>query len=87
MLTMKKSITITGSSVIEGVIAEGYQAVIDGENPSEMNLSSWQQDKAAYKANRTQCRKDAADFEDAAYALQDEMIAEKEAAAETAPEA
>lgn len=87
MLTMKKSITITGSSIIEGVIAEGYQAVIDGENPSEMNLSSWQQDKAAYKANRTQCRKDAADFEDAAYALQDEMIAEKEAAAETAPEA
>ena len=43
-----------------------------------MNLSSWQADKALYKANRVQCRKDAAAFEDAAYAVQDAMIAEKE---------
>ena len=43
-----------------------------------MNLSSWQVDKALYKANRVQCRKDAATFEDAAYAVQDAMNAEKE---------
>lgn len=82
MLTMKKSITLTGNSTIDGVIAEGYQAVIDGENPSEMNISSWQQDKAVYKANRTQCRADKADFEDAAYVVQDAMIAEKAASEE-----
>lgn len=82
MLTMKKSITLTGNSTIDGVIAEGYQAVIDGENPSEMNISSWQQDKAVYKASRTQCRADKADFEDAAYAVQDAMIAEKAASEE-----
>lgn len=85
MLTMKKSITLTGNSTIDGVIAEGYQAVIDSNNPEDMNISSWQADKAVYKANRTQCRADAAAFEDAAYELQDELIAEK-AAAETAAE-
>lgn len=81
MLTTKKSITITGNSTIDGAVAESYQAVIDSGNPADMNISSWQQDKALYKANRAQCRKDAADFEDMAYELQDEMIAEKVAAA------
>lgn len=79
MLNMKKSVTITGQSIVDGVVAEGYQAVIDSENPSDMNITSWQQDKAVYKANRAQCRADAAEFEDAAYELQDEMIAEKAA--------
>lgn len=77
MLTTKRTVTITGTSTIDGVAAEGYQAVIDSNNPTDMTLSSWQQDKAVYKANRTQCRADAAAFEDAAYTLQDEMIAEK----------
>lgn len=79
MLNMKKSITLTGESVIDGTQVAGYQAVIDSTNPTDMNLSSWQNNKELYKANRTQCRKDQADFEDAAYTLQDELIAEKEA--------
>lgn len=79
MLNMKKSITLTGESVIDGTPVAGYQAVIDSANPTDMNLSSWQNNKELYKANRTQCRKDQADFEDAAYTLQDELIAEKEA--------
>lgn len=78
MLSMKKSITLTGFSVIDGANVEGYSAVIDSDNPNEMNITSWQQDKALYKANRSICRMDEAEFEDAAYALQDEMIAEKE---------
>lgn len=82
MLNMKKSITLTGESMIDGVQAEGYSATINSENPEDITFSSWQTDKALYKANRVQCRKDAAEFEDAAYTLQDELIAEK-AAAET----
>lgn len=79
MLEMKKSITITGTSTINGVIAEGYTAKIDSDNPENINFSSYQQDKAVYKANRTQCRADSAEFEDACYEIQDEMIAEKAA--------
>ena len=78
MLEIKKKITLTGESVIDGKQAEGYQATIDSENPDDMVLSSWQTDKALYKANRAACRKDAADFEDAAYMLQDRMLADAE---------
>lgn len=80
MLNMKKTTTISGNSTINGVIAEGYNAVINSENPADMTITSYQQDKAVYKANRIQCRADKAEFEDAAYALQDEMIAAQEAA-------
>ena len=76
MLNMEKSITLTGNSMIGEEIAEGYRAEIKSHNPEDMNISSWQQNKALYKANRVQCREDAAAFEEAAYALQDEMIAE-----------
>ncbi len=75
----KKEVTITANSTINGEKAEGYQAKIDSNNPEDIKISSWQQDKKLYKTNREQCRKDAAEFEDAAYAVQDKMIAEKEA--------
>ena len=40
-LTMRKSVTLNGQSIINGVVAEGYQAVINQENPEEMTISSW----------------------------------------------
>lgn len=76
MMTMKKEITLTGESKIDGVTAQSYRAVINSENPSDMTLTSVQRDKALYKKNRATCRADEAEFEDAAYALQDEMLAE-----------
>ena len=82
-LEITKSMTLTGRSMIDGVQAEGYSATINSDNPSDITFSSWQTDKGLYKDNRAQCRKDSADFEDAAYAIQDEMIAEKEATTET----
>ena len=79
MLKTKKNITLTGSSVIDGKVAEGYSAIIDSTNPQDRNISSWQQDKALYKENRAQCRMDETEFEELAYACQDEMIAAMEA--------
>lgn len=78
MLKMEKSITLTGRSIIEGKEVEGYSAVIKSEKPENMTITSWMMDGAAYKENRVQCRKDQADFEDAAYAIQDEIIAAAE---------
>lgn len=75
MLSIKKNITLTGSSKIDGVIAEGYQAVIESDNPQNMTISSWQANKELYKANRVQCRLDSAEFEEMAYAIQEELIA------------
>ena len=75
MLNIEKNITFSGKSIIDGKEAEGYTAVIKSEKPQDMVITSWQIDGATYKENRVQCRKDKADFEDAAYAMQDEMIA------------
>lgn len=81
---VKQNITITGQSIVEvtdgdetkQVVAEGYSATINSDKPEDMNISSWQQDKATYKAYRSQCRADKAEFEDKVYAIQDELIAE-----------
>lgn len=75
MLNTEKSVTFSGKSVIGGKEVEGYTAVIKSDKPKDMVITSWQIDGATYKENRVQCRKDKADFEDAAYAIQDEMIA------------
>ena len=81
MLDTKKNITVTGSSSINGVKAIEFKATIDSENPENMSITNWQTNKTLYKENRTVCRADQAEFEDQVYALQDEMIAEKEAVA------
>lgn len=85
----KKNITLTGQSVItvtnedgttKEVVVETYNASINSADPVNMNLSSYQNDKVLYKANRAQCRADEAEFEDACYAIQDEILAELKAA-------
>lgn len=86
----KKNITLTANSVVsvvEGeitreVIVEGYSCTIDSENPDKMNVSKYFQSdegRSLYKEHRAACRADYAAFEDAAYELQDELIAEKAA--------
>lgn len=82
MLTKSKKITIEGRSVIDGVQVAGFVASIDSTNPYQMTLSSYQIDKAAYKANRVAARADEAEFEDYAYEIQDAMLAEMPAATE-----
>lgn len=74
MLKVTKNVTLTGHSIIDGMIGETYSAMIDSDNPVNASLSSYISDKVTYKANRDQCRQDAAEFEDMVFALQDEMI-------------
>lgn len=75
--TLRKNITITASSQIDGKNVEGYSATINSENLDDVSFSQFQTDKELYKKNRTQCRKDNAEFEDLVYTIQDQMIAEK----------
>lgn len=84
MLELKKKITINGKSIIDGVEVCGYQAQIDSANPEDIVLTDWQVNKEMYKANRSECRADQADFEDYAYSVQDELIAEAETNTEAA---
>lgn len=86
MLKKSETIMITGSSVIDGVEACGFQAQINSANPAEMNINSWHTNKDVYKANRAACRADQAEFEDYCYGKQDEMIAALATTEETATE-
>lgn len=78
MLEMRKSVTVTGKSIINGVEAAGFQSTINSGNPEDIVFSSWQTDKSLYKANRVECRADEAAFEDACYELQEEMMSKTE---------
>lgn len=78
MLEKTESITITGRSVVGEKEVCGFQAVIRKSDPKNMQLSTWKSDKELYKENRVQCRADEAEFEDYAYAKQDELIAQME---------
>ena len=78
MLNFQKEITFTGRSVIDGVEVVGFSAKIKSDDPSNITFSSWQMNKELYKANREQCRADEAEFEDAVYLAQDELIKAQE---------
>lgn len=75
-LTYKDSITRTGYTEIDGVKVVQHTCVINTDNPEDMSLSSIKINPELYKANRSACRADIAEFEDAAYALQEQYIAD-----------
>lgn len=84
MLTITKNVTLTGVTKIDGVITERHTATINSENPSEMTLNlGIKVNKTLSEANLDTCRAERNAFEDAAYALKNEMIAAQEAEAET----
>lgn len=81
-LTGKSVITVTDGDDTRDIAVEGYTCTIDSGKPENMNVSRYfasNEGRELYKDNRSECRADYAAFEDAAYALQDEMIAEKSA--------
>lgn len=73
---MNKQITITSESRIDDAVVMGFSASIDSEDLENVRFSDWTNDNALYKSNRTECRKDMADFEDAVYLIQEKMISE-----------
>ena len=75
MLNINEKVLMTGESVVEGQVAATYNAQIDSADPGNIIFTSRQNDKELYKKNRKVCIADQAEFEDAAYARQDEMIA------------
>lgn len=75
-LTFKDSITRTGYTTINGKKVMQHSCTINADNPENMSLTSTKLDKEAYKENRDICRADIAEFEDAAYALQEQYMKE-----------
>ena len=82
-LTYKDSITRTGYTEISGKKVVQHTCTINTENPADMNFNSTKLDKEMYKENREVCRADIAEFEDAAYKLQEQYLAQAVAEKET----
>lgn len=76
MLKKSKKITIEGVVVINDTEVASLRAILDTENPNDMTMYETVRDKEAVKANRAAYRADRAEFEDYAYSVQDEEIAE-----------
>ena len=76
MLSVHRTITVYGRSIIDGTEVEGQQATIDEQKPDDVVVNSWQIDPSAYKENRRICRLDRSDFEDRVYKYQEKMIQE-----------
>ena len=74
-LTYNDSIQRVGYTVIDGVKVVQHICNIASNNPQDMKISMVKLNTDMYKVNRTVCREDFAIFEDAAYALQEELIA------------
>ena len=77
MLNVNKSITLSGLSIFNGIIAQRYQAIVDSKDPEKISLSNWLGDYATYKEYRDECATERKQFEDEAFKLQQEMLTEK----------
>ena len=81
MIKLTKKIAFEGITTIDGINVAGNKAEINSENPNDIpTLTHYPIDKNAYMENRTQCLQDYAEFLNAVYAAQNELIAEKTAA-------
>lgn len=85
-LQIVESIQRTGYTVIDGIRVVQHTCTISSENPSQMRVGMVKLNAEMYKANRATCRDDFAEFEDAAYELQEELIAKNAVEAEVVVE-
>lgn len=85
-LQIKETIQRIGFTVIDGVKVVQHTCTIASDNPMDMRVGMVKLDAELYRKNRSTCRDDYAVFEDASYALQEELLAKIEAACEVVDE-
>ncbi|CEO11470.1 hypothetical protein GKD08_04860 [Paeniclostridium sordellii] len=75
MLNTNKTITISGTSTIDGQIVVYMSASLSTDGTTQENLSKTVQNQEVYNKNKEAIRKDMRDFEDLVYAEQDKLAA------------
>jgi len=79
MLDIVKTITFTGTSKIDSVPVKVFSATINTENPEEMPFNHYVVNQSLYKSNRKLIGTEQSEFEDMAFAFQDQLLEEKAA--------
>lgn len=72
-----RQITIRNEIKVDDKIVVGQTATIDTNNPNNLDINSWKNDKELYKEFRTEIRELQAQFEDEVYEEQDRLIIEQ----------
>lgn len=73
MLKTGKTITINGSSVVDGQIVVYMNASLSTDGTSNENINKNIQNQELYANNKEAVRKDMRDFEDLVFAEQDKL--------------
>lgn len=73
-MTLKttNSVTVTGTSEIDGVQVVYLSAMISQETAGSSTVSQNITNKDLYNENKVECRKDIADFQEQVYELEDQ---------------
>ena len=80
MLNTNKTITISGTSIIEGQVVVYMNASLSTDGSANENINKNINNQTLYEANKVDVRKDMRDFEDLIFEEQDKLdsiIAEK----------
>ena len=73
-MDIKKSITLTADTKIDGNVVMRHTATINSENPEDITISHPVLRKPEYRDNRTVVMSDYMAFEDAAFQIQQELV-------------
>lgn len=76
MLKISKSSTLRGESRIGEKVVINFTAEISSDSLGNSNTRSVVMDQELYAANRAECRKDQADFQEKVYLVEDKFIEE-----------
>ncbi|MGG7143541.1 hypothetical protein ACQPVP_08750 [Clostridium nigeriense] len=75
MLNTNKNITLSGTSVIDGVQVAYMSASISTDGGNGANVNKTITNQEVYNTNKVQVRADIKAFEDEVYKIEDEMMA------------
>lgn len=73
MLNTNKTITISGTSSIDGQVVVYMSASLSTDGSTQENINKSVQNQELYSKNKVAIRKDMRDFEDLVYAEQDKL--------------
>lgn len=79
MLEIIKETKFRGTAKVGDAAAKMFEATINTANPEDMKFNHYIVNYELYKSNRSVIGAEQLAFEDAAYAFQDQLIAEKAA--------
>lgn len=77
-LEIKKSISITGESKINGQSVIYLSANVTTDSAGNTSINQTINNQELYRQNRVECRKDVEDFQDKVWTVEDDLLQEVE---------